>query len=188
MKRQSLPKPKILNPWPPRKRRANKEAIEWELKTYKAMRQEIDEVMHEIDEMAASSARDIRESIYTKSKEMTFPGGFNTSVIIGKPVRNANDPTADKAEQIRRYRELRLGGTEYREMVRRINAIERVMERLERSGLRDFNQLAVLIKRRYFDQEDMHILMGEFNISRKTFYRKRDLIITKIAKELGFVI
>jgi hypothetical protein len=191
MKRQTMPKSKLCNPWPNQKRKANRMAIEWDLKTYQAMRKEIDDMLQEIDDIAAPSAVDVRSSIYSIPHKVTFEPrqlGDQPQYIPSHPTRNESDPTASKAEQIRKYRESRLSGTEYRETVRRVNAIERVMERLERSSLKNLNQLADLVKRWYFEQEDISILMEEFCISKTTLYRWRDTVINKIAKEIGFIV
>jgi hypothetical protein len=166
-------------------------AIEWDLKTYQAMRKEIDDMLQEIDDIAAPSAVDVRSSIYSIPHKVTFEPrqlGDQPQYIPSHPTRNESDPTASKAEQIRKYRESRLSGTEYRETVRRVNAIERVMERLERSSIKDLNQLAILIKRWYFNQDPISVIERDLNIARRTRYRWRDLVIRRIAKELGFIV
>lgn len=105
MKQEPIEKSKTRNPWPRQKRRAAQLAIIWELKTYKAMKADIEAIEREVDEEAAPSATDIRESIYLESKQINHQGGFNTSIVIGHPSRSTGDPTISKAEAIRRYRE-----------------------------------------------------------------------------------
>jgi hypothetical protein len=192
MKRQAIPKSKLCSPWPIQKRKANREAIEWDLKTYKAMKKEIDDILQEIDDMAAPTATDVRSSIYSIPHKSTFKPrqlGDQPEYIASHPTRNEGDPTASKAEEIRRYRELKLSGTEYREMVRRINAIERVMERLERSKVPDDILKAKLIRMKYFDQDDTDKgIRAKLDISERTFYRWQIFVIKRVAKELGFVI
>ncbi len=190
-KNQPLPKPKLKSPWPEQKKRINRAAIEWDLKTYPAMKREIEEVLQTMDDIAAPSAVDVRSSVYSIPHKSSFKPrqlGDQPEYIVSHPVRHDSDPTANKAEQLRQYRETVLHGTEYRETVRRVNAIEWTMERLEKSKSIMFNQQALLVKRAYFDQEDVKEVVKELNISLRTFYYWRDSVINKIAKELGFII
>jgi hypothetical protein len=187
--RQTLPKSKVKNPWPKEKRWAARKVIEWDLFTYESVKKNIEKVMEEIEDMAAPSATDIRENIYTQSKQVQFNGGFNTSIIIGKPIHGSGDPTADKAETIRKYRQIMLGNTEYKESVRRINAIEEVLEILDKSAIQDNNLRATLIREYYFKQnKTLGAIADELHICERTARRWRNKTIYEIAKRLGFVI
>lgn len=193
MNKQPIPKSKVLNPWPKAKRRAAKQAIEWDLRTYEAMKKEIEEQLQEIEEMSAAAATDIRENIYLRPRDRQFKPrqiGDTPTYIGGKTSRsNLSDPTADKAEQLRRYRAKVLSNTEFKEAVRRVNAIERVLERLDRSSILDHPRRGELIREKYFRQEktDQQI-MDDLKISRTTFYSWIQKTIYEIAKELGFII
>jgi predicted transposase YdaD len=188
MKQKPIPKSKIENPWPRQKRKAAQWVIIWDLKTYKAMKADIEAIERDIDEEAAPSATDIRESIYTQRKQFEPEGGFNTEVVLGKTIHPVGNPTVSKAEAIRRYRESMYAGTEYREMVRRINAIERVLERLEKSQIPDDKLKVRLIKEKFFDQEKSDSqLAKEFNIDVRTLYRWQGKIVREIGKQLGFI-
>lgn len=73
-------------------------------------------------------------------------------------------------------------------MIRRINAIERVLERLERSNVADNRNRAKLIREKYFEQEKTdERIAQELSISRATFFRWQAKTIREIAKELGFI-
>jgi hypothetical protein len=100
--------------------------------------------------MAAASAVDIQGNIYAVAHKPEFKprqAGKLPEYIHSHPTRGESDPTASQAEAIRRrYRETMLAATEYKEMVRRVNAIERVMERLERSRVQEDNLRARLIR------------------------------------------
>lgn len=188
MKHKPIPKSKIENPYPRQKRKAAQWVVVWDLKTYKAMKADIDAIEKDIDEEAAPSATDIRDNIYTESKQMEFKGGFNTKVVIGKEIHPTGDPTISKAEAVRRYRESMYAGTEYREMIRRINAIERVLERFEKSQIQDDKLKARLIREKFFEQEKSDsTLAQELNIDVRTLYRWQGRIVREIAKQLGFI-
>jgi hypothetical protein len=187
--KQTLPKSKVKNPWPKEKRLAARKVIEWDLFTYESVKKDIERVIEEIEEMAAASATDIRENIYSQSKQVQFDGGFNTSIVIGKPPHGPGDPTADKAEVIRKYRQAVLSNTEYRESVRRINAIEEVLEILDKSAITDNNLRAKLIREYYFKQDKaLSVIANELHICEKTAQRWKYKTIYEIAKRLGFVI
>jgi hypothetical protein len=180
---------KIKNPWPKEKRKAARQVIEWDLKTYKVVKADIEETEKEIDEMASPSATDIRENIYTKSKEITFGGGFNTSVVIGTPTRDVGDPTVSKAEAISRYQKSMFASGEYKEVIRRIKAIERVMDRLKRSSIPNENLKVRLIEMKYFEQDKSDkMIADELHIGHGTYWRWRDSVLEEIAKNLGFII
>jgi hypothetical protein len=187
-KKNEISTSKILNPWPEQKRKAAQTVIKWDLLTYKVMKVDLESFQKEIDEEAAPSATDIRESVYSKSKEMTFNGGFNTSMVIGTETRNASDPTASKAAAIEAYRKTMYAATEYREMIRRIKAIETVLGRLDKSPVPDDKSKAALIRVKFFEQEktDEQISL-EFNVSRSTLFRWQSGVIYEIGKELGFI-
>ena len=179
---------KILNPWPEGKRKAAQIMIKWDLLTYTVTKADLDLFQKEIDEEAAPSATDIRKSVYLKSKDMSFGGGFNTSVVIGSETRNTSDPTASKAAAIEAYRNTMYAATEYREMIRRLKAIETVLNRLDKSPIPDDNLRARMIRVKYFEQEktDEQISL-EFNISRATLFRWQSGVVYEIGKELGFI-
>jgi RinA family phage transcriptional activator len=192
MKQEPIPKSKILNPWPRQKRNINREVIEWDLRTYEVMKAEIAAMAKEIDEMAALSAVDIQGNIYAIPHKSDFKPrqeGDQPEYITSHAIRAESDPTASKAEAIRRYRATMLASTEYREMVRRVNAIERVMERLENSTIADHRLRAKLIRGYYFEQEKSLVeLANELNICEKTARNWRDRTIDEIAKNLGFIV
>jgi hypothetical protein len=189
MKQKAISKSKILNPWPRQKRKAAKLAIIWDLKTYTAMKADIEAIENDIDEEAAPTATDIKENIYTQSKEIRFKGGFNTSVVIGNPTHQSGDPTISKTEAVRRYRESIYAGTEYREMIRRINAIERVLERFDKSKIQDDNIKAKLVRLKFFEQEKSDSEIANIlKMDVRTLYRYQNRIIREIAKTLGFII
>ncbi len=188
MKQASF-KSKSKNPWPKEKRLAARKVIEWDLFTYESVKKDIERVIQEIEEIAAPTATDIRKNIYTESKEMKYVGGFNTGVVIGKTFHSAGDPTANKAEQVRRYRQILLSNTEYRESVRRINAIEEVLGNLDKSTISDNNLRAQLIREYYFKQDKtLGAIATELHICEKTAQRWKHKTIYEIAKRLGFVI
>jgi phage transcriptional activator, RinA family len=188
--KQTLPKSKIKNPWPKEKRWVARKVIEWDLFTYESVKKNIERVMEEIGDMAAPSATDIRENIYTQSKQVQFNGGFNTSMVIGRPVHGSGDPTSDKAESIRKYRQVMLGSNiEYKESVRRINAIEEVLGILDKSAIQDNKLRAQLIREYYFKQEKtLGAIADDLHICERTARRWRNKTIYEIAKRLGFII
>ncbi len=193
MKKEPMPKPKVVNPWPMQKRRAYKHVIEWDLKTYPAMKAEIEAEIREIEDMASPEATILRDNIYlTPRNQKAKPRqeGDEPSYMHAKSSKvSFSDPTVEKAEQLRKYRMQILSGTEYKEMVRRINAIERVLERLEESSISDCRMRAELIKSKYFKQEETdQQIQGRLNICVKTYYNWITKTIYEIAKELGFVI
>jgi len=151
------------------------------------MKRQIELHEKEIDDMAAPSATDIRESVYIKSKNMSFKGGFNTSVVVGNTVRNTNDPTADKAHEIMFFR----NSIGYKEMVRHVEAIDYVlnlyMERMTRSD-REAHLKMKLVEEKYFKNllTDAGIYT-QLNISRRTFYRWKEDVLSQIAEQLGFI-
>ncbi|HBF39787.1 MAG TPA: hypothetical protein DDW50_21045 [Firmicutes bacterium] len=189
MKQKPLSGSKMINPWPKEKRRAAQKVIEWDLFTYESVKKDIERAIREIEEIAAPTATDIRENIYLESKEMRFIGGFNTGVVIGKPIHSSGDPTADKAEQVRRYRQTLLSNTEHRESVRRINAIEEVMEILDKSTVPDNNSRARLIREYYFKQsKTLEAIAIDLHICERTARNWKYKTIFEVAKRLGFVI
>ena len=184
---------RIVNPWPSQKRKAYKTVIEWDLKTYKAMKMEIEAEIVAIEEMVAPSATDIRENIFIvprSHRPKARQEGDLPTYIHGKTTRvNYSDPTANKAEQIRRYRSQLLSGTEFKEMVRRVNAIERVLERLDSSPTVERRLRAELVKSKYFEQEETDDqIMARLNVSKTTYYTWIQKTIYEIAKELGIII
>lgn len=155
----------VVAAWPKQKLKAAREVIEWELKTYPATVKQINDLMAEIEEIAHPAAV-----------------GFGS---IGRG-NGVGDPTPQKAERIWNERERLLSGTQYCEVVRRINAIERVLDRFERRDLTA--KLADLVRVRFFKGGSKFEVMQELHISERTYYRHLDLVIGAIAQELGFVI
>lgn len=161
--------------------------IESDLRTYHAMKKQIEQYEKEINDMATPPATDIRENIFTKSKSISFGGGFNTSVIIGNTVRNTNDPTMDKVCEVISFR----NSIGYKEMIRHVEAIDYVlkiyMERMA-IGDREAHGKMKLIEEKYFK----HLLTDtgiytQLNISRRTFYRWKEDVLSQIAEQLGYI-
>ena len=161
--------------------------IESDLRTYHEMKRQIEEYEREIKDMAKPSATDIRENIFTKSKNMSFRGGFNTSVVIGNTVRNTNDPTVDKVCEIISFR----NSIGYKEMVRHIEAIDYVLNiYMERMAIGDTEAhlKMKLVEEKYFKNllTDTRIYTS-LDISRATFYRWKEDILSQIAEQLGYI-
>jgi AraC-like DNA-binding protein len=186
MKTEIIPR-KIKNPWPEQKRRAYLAAIEWDLKTYEAMQTELRDLQADIDELAAPPATDIRGNIYAiphSRPDTLFP-----EYLKSHPARPLSDPTPDRAELISEYRARMLCATEYRETVRRLNAIDRLLIRLERSQKPDDRLKLQLLKAKYFDQDksDQQIA-DDLHISERTFRNWKNCLLLEIAKQLGMVV
>lgn len=180
---------KIRNPWPKQKRRAYLQAIEWDLRTYEAVRADLRDLQNEIDEMAAPPAVDIRGSIYAIRHSPEYSDGRPVECIRSRPTRTGNDPTAARAELISEYREQIYCATEYRETIRRIRAINQVLDRLERSQRPDDRLKLHLIKAKYFEQVKTDTAIAEeLGISERTFRNWKNGILLEIAKHLGYVI
>jgi hypothetical protein len=183
---------KITNPWPEQKRRAYLAAIEWDLRTYEAMQTELRELQADIDELAAPPATDIRGNIYAIARPANIssqPDNIFPEYLKSHPTRSTNDPTPDRAELISEYRARVLCATEYRETVRRLNAIDRVLIRLERSQKPDDRLKLQLLKAKYFDQakSDQQIA-DDLHISERTFRNWKNGLLLEIAKQLGMVV
>jgi hypothetical protein len=178
---------KITNPWPEQKRRAYLAAIEWDLRTYEAMKTELRELQEDIDELAAPPAADIRGNIYAIPRSR--PDELFPEYLRSHPARPLSDPTPDRAELISEYRARILCATEYRETVRRLNAINRLVTRLEHSQKPDDRLKLQLLKAKYFDQDksDQQIA-NSLHISERTFRNWKNGLLLEIAKQLGMVI
>jgi Trp operon repressor len=193
MKPAKQPRPKVVNAWPRKKRLAARLVIVWDLMTYYSTKAELAaslaDALEEISGIASPPATDIRENIYLQPKIPFKPRqkGDRPEYIKGHPERPTSDPTPARAEQLRRYKEAFFTAAEYRNTMRRINAIETVMAKYQTRE--DFKAVYQVVKMKYFDQShsDQEIAK-ELNISVRTLYRYQDRAIKDIAKILGFVV
>jgi hypothetical protein len=187
---------KPRDPWPKQKRQANFKVIEQDLYTYKLMKKQIQEIIEEIDDMAAPSTTG-NYNFYTSTakKSKSVEGSeecspnYSPDYIHGRKQFHFSDPTAKKAEQIMDYKRNILSGLELREMIRHVEAIEYVLERLAGSAQPEAKIRLALIEEKYFKCEltDEGIVQ-KLNISLRTFYYWKKGIVTEIGARLGFIV
>jgi hypothetical protein len=183
---------KLPDPWPKQKRQANFKVIEQDLYTYKLMKKQIQAILKEIDEMAAPQAVGnyglyISTSQHEKSGER--PEEHQPQTIGSRKQFRFSDPTAEKAEQIMEYKRNVLSGLEIREMIRHVEAIDYVLDKLAGSSRPDAKVRLALIEEKYFKCEltDEGIVQ-KLNISLRTFYYWKKEIVGEIGARLGFIV
>lgn len=191
---------KPRDPWPKQKRQANFKVIEQDLYTYKLMKKQIQEILEEIDDMAAPSTTGNYNYYTSATKSSRSPESlsdcsldccqdYSPEYIHGRKQFRFSDPTAKKAEQIMEYKRNILSGLELREMIRHVEAIEYVLERLAGSTRPDAKIRLALIEEKYFKCEltDEGIVQ-KLNISLRTFYYWKKGIVMEIGARLGFIV
>lgn len=183
---------KSRDPWPKQKRQANFKVIEQDLYTYKLMKKQIQEILDEIDDMAAPSTTgnyNFYTSATQNSKSSDIREDYNQEYLHGHKQFRFSDPTAKKAEQIMEYKRNILSGLELREMIRHVEAIEYVMDKLAGSARPDAKIRLALIEEKYFKCEltDEGIIQ-KLNISLRTFYYWKKGIVAEIGARLGFIV
>lgn len=178
--------------WPRSKRRANFKAIEHELYTYEAVKREMERLEQQINEMASPPGYWPSVGVITK-KVVGLDGKEAEEQIYGLvPGRSegrVSDPTPERAQEVWQYREKVLGSLAFREMARRVEAIEYMLSLLRSSQDPDAPAKLRLVEEKYFKRRlTDEGIWNELHISMKTFYRWRREVIEIIAERLGWVV
>lgn len=183
---------KPQDPWPKQKRQANFKVIEQDLYTYKLMKKQLKAILEEIDDMAAPQAignYNFYPSVSKNAKSQDFLEEGGPEYLHGRKQHRFSDPTPEKAERIMEYKRNLLSGLELREMVRHVEAIEYVLDKLARSIRPDAKIKLALIEEKYFKCEltDQGIIQ-KLNISLRTFYYWKKDVVAEIGARLGFIV
>jgi transcription termination factor NusB len=170
------------------KRRKTRELIEQELYTYEQTREQIKQRIAEIDDIASprSNWPPIGRVSGEKGDVVAFVEGGN-----GRDRGQHSDPTPDRAQKVSDYKEKVLGGKVFREMVERVEAIEKVLNVLrmfDAAGLEGARIQLHIIQRKYFERASDETVWTELGISRTQFYRYRMAIIQAVARHLGWIV
>lgn len=178
--------------WPKQKRQAIFKMIEQDLYTYKLMKKQIQSILEEIDDMAAPQAI-CNYNMYTVASQNPKCGetseDYQPQTIRGRKQFHFSDPTAEKAERIMEYKQNVLSGLELREMIRHVEAIEYVLNKLADSPRPEAKLRLALIEEKYFkcNLTDEGIVQ-KLNISLRTFYYWKKEIVGEIGARLGFIV
>ncbi|MGE5585734.1 MAG: hypothetical protein ACM309_09450 [Bacillota bacterium] len=178
--------------WPRSKRRANFKAIEHELYTYEAVKREMERLEREINDIASPPAYwpdvgFVRKQVVgldgKPSEERVY--GF----VPGRSEGRISDPTPEQAQAVWQYKERVLGSLAYREMARRVEAIEYMLSLLRSSQDPDAKAKLMLVEEKYFKRRlTDQAIADELAVSMSTFYRWRREVIEMIAERLGWVV
>lgn len=161
--------------------KANYRVIEQDLYNYKLMKKYINEVIEEYKETEE----------YTPSPSVST----NKPADGGRPEGYASDPTFQQAiksmilqERFKNVVSI-YSALGFAELVRRVEAIDYVLDRLENSVIGSERTKAELIRKRYFERKlTPEGLAQTMHISRATVYRWCDDVIREIAAKLGFMV
>lgn len=162
--------------------KANYRVIEQDLYNYELMKRNIEKVIEEY------KATEDFEPAPSVSTNRPVDGG-------GRPVGKVSDPTLRETLKCMLLKErfnkiyLMYSAIGFTEMVRRVEAIEYVLKRLESSSIGSDRLKAKLVKKRYFEKQlTPEGLAQVMHISRATVYRWCDDVIREIAAKLGFMV
>jgi hypothetical protein len=182
--------------WPSAKRRANFKALEQDLYTYHAMKKQLQEIEEDIESIAYPQAAG-GEVGYRVIGEKTNKKGEKEELrvydfVVGHSEGQTSDPTAMKAQKLWDYHKFHMSSLAYREMLRRIDAIDYLLsifrQRAERGELEAKLKLR-LIEEKYFNRRLTDCGIWEsLNISKRTFYYWQRGIIRILAEQLGLII
>lgn len=178
--------------WPRSKRRANFKAIEHELYTYEAVKREIERLQQEINDIASPPAYWPNVGYVTKRVVGLDGKQYEERVYGVVPTRSEgriSDPTPERAQTIWQYKERVLGSLAYREMARRVEAIEYMLSLLRSSQDPDAPAKLRLVEEKYFKRRlTDEGIAAELHISMSTFYRWRREVIGIVAERLGWIV
>jgi RinA family phage transcriptional activator len=174
--------------FPRQKRRAWFRTVEQELYTFERCKAEIARRLAEIDEIAG-----LQGSSWPKlAKDVDYRDGKARSIQAIMPAAasgGVSDPTPERAEAVRRYKEQILGSLQFRVMVAHVEAIESVLTRLERSDNPNDRLKLELIREKYFRRQLTDAgICTKLQISERSFYRWRRQVIVAIADQLGYIV
>jgi len=178
--------------WPRAKRRANFKAIEHELYTYDVVKRELDRMQQEIADIASPPGHWPSVGFITK-KVVGLDGKASEErvygVVPGRSEGQISDPTPERAQDVWQYREKVLGSLAFREMSRRVEAIDYMLSLLRSSQDPEAPAKLRLVEEKYFKRRlTDEGIWNELHISMKTFYRWRREVIEIIAERLGWVV
>ena len=108
------------------KRRKTRELIEQELYTYQQTREQIKQRIAEIDDIASPRSNWPPIGRVPGANEKGDVVAF-VEASRSRECGLVSDPTADRAQKVSDYREKILGSKQFREMYRRVKAIETVL-------------------------------------------------------------
>lgn len=178
--------------WPRAKRRANFKAIEHELYTYEAVKREMERLEQEINDIASPPGHWLSVGFITKNVVGLGGKGFEERVYGVVPVRSegqVSDPTPERAQDVWQYKERVLGSLAFREMARRVEAIEYMLSLLRSSQDPDAPAKLRLVEEKYFKRRlTDQAIADELSVSMSTFYRWRREVIEIVAERLGWVV
>lgn len=173
--------------FPRAKRRAWFRAVEQELYTYERCKAEIARRIAEIDDIAG-----LRSSWPQATKDLDYDETGKARVVQAIALAShtgVSDPTPDRAEEVRRYKERVLGSLQFRTMVNCVEAIDAVLGRLERSQKPNDQLKLELIREKYFRRQLTEIgICQKLGIAERTYYKWRKQVIQAIASQLGWVV
>jgi hypothetical protein len=167
------------------KRRKTRELIEQELYTYEQSRREIERRIAEIDDIA--SPRSNWPPVGKASSEK----GDVVAFVEGRSEGQTSDPTAERAQKVWNYRKGVLSSRAYLEMAKRVEAIEKVLDRWDEAaacGDTVAGLKLTIVRRKYFKRLSDETIWEQLRIGRTTFYRYRRVVLEEIAQELGWVV
>jgi hypothetical protein len=161
--------------------KANYRAIEQDLYNYHLMKRYVGKIIEE----------------YKISEEFIPSPSVSTNRPVdgGRPGGQTSDPTYNQTIKSmalqKRYKNITpiYSALGFTEMVRRIEAIECVFDRLDNSSIGVDKLKAKLVKKKYFERRlTPDGLALEFHISKITVYRWCNDVIGEIATRLGFMV
>lgn len=182
--------------WPLAKRRANFKALEQDLYTYHAMKRQLKEIEEDIESIAYPQAAGGEVGYVIVGEEVDKKGNSQElrvyDFINSHSPGQTSDPTALKAQRLWDYRQFHMSSLAYREMLRRIDAIEyllTIFRQRAKHGDDEARLKLSLIEEKYFNRRltDCGIWQS-LNISKRTFYYWQRSIIKILADQLGLVI
>lgn len=172
--------------------KANFKLIEQDLLNYQLMKEKIEEIIEELE------ACDFEPGPKTIAYNDLYLTGYGPKSDYGltarSVVRKVVDATYEQAirdmaltERYARAKKV-YGSLGVSEMIRRVEAIDDVLQRLENSTVEADRLKALLIRKRYFEKRwTTEGLIRELSISRATLYRWCQEVIREIAVKLGFI-
>jgi hypothetical protein len=185
-----------LPTWPATKRKVNFKTIEQDLYTYYAMKKQLQEIEEDIEAIAYPQAAGGEVGYVILGRQINKKGQEEEirayDFVCSHSEGQTSDPTENRAQRLWEYRQNRMSSLAFSEMVRRIAAIDYMLNILRERTIRNDGESQLrlrLIEEKYFKRKLTDCGIWEsLNVSRRTFYRWQYQTIKMVADQLGIII
>lgn len=184
--------------WPKQYLKANFKMIEQDLYTFRLMKETVVLILkvNELETTRQFHTGLINVPLNEMDNEMSQLKEYRVRNLTNQISSNCQGSQATEPdiknlqwEDERKYLRNILAGTQFSEMLRRVEAIEFVLTRLDNSEIGSEQKKSQLIRERYFENKlNPDGLALKFNISRRTVFYWCNDVIQEIANRLGFIV